>query len=129
MTMSEATYPAAADGRGRTTVSPRAVERLAAYAVGELDDVGGAAARLPGLSLRRDGEEEPVRVSAHVRGDTASLDVRLSVAYPASVRRTTERVRGHLAQRTKDLTGLDVERVDITVTALRGDRRRSRRVE
>jgi uncharacterized alkaline shock family protein YloU len=95
--------PAAEDERGRLTISDRTLERTAARAATEIDGIGNAA-----------------KASAKVDGDTAVLDVRLSVSYPLSVRRTTENVRRHLMQRVGDLTGLTVSRVNLTVTALHG---------
>lgn len=103
--------------RGTTTVSPRAVERLAARAVSEVDGVsgGGATRRVLGVAV---GSAEPVRVTARVTGSRAVLTVRLSVDYPRSVAATTSHVRAHLMTRVEELTGLTVSGVDITVTSL-----------
>ncbi|MEC3975643.1 Asp23/Gls24 family envelope stress response protein [Amycolatopsis sp. H20-H5] len=97
--------------RGRTTLEPRAVKKIAARAAGEVDGVG-----------------EGAKVSARVDGETATLDVQLPVSYPASVARTTEAVRAHLMRRTHQLTGLTVPRVDIVVSALKSAEVRSGRV-
>lgn len=103
---------------GRTTLADRAVERTATQAITEIADVGGAARRLLGDAISGPAEERSAQVSATVDDTTASLHVRLSIAYPASVARTTHQVRAHLIQRLHELTGLVVTRVDITVTAL-----------
>lgn len=87
--------------RGGLTIAGRTVERTAARVAAEIDGVG-----------------EPVKVSAKIAGETAVLDVRLAVSYPASVGRTTESARRHLMVRVGELTGLAVTRVDVTVTAL-----------
>ena len=94
--------PPDAEQRGRTTVDDGVVSRLAAKAVTEVDGVvaDGASA------------------TADVRGGVITLDVRLAVAYPASLARTTRRAREHLMGRVGDFTGLEVSRVDITVTAM-----------
>jgi uncharacterized alkaline shock family protein YloU len=97
--------------RGATTLDPRAVKKIAAHAVGEVDGVG-----------------EDAKVSARVDGETATLDVQLAVSYPASVARTTEAVRAHLMRRTQELTGLSVPRVDIVVSALKTPEVVARRV-
>jgi uncharacterized alkaline shock family protein YloU len=68
-------------------------------------------------------------VSARVGDGTVTLDVRISIVYPASVARTTERAREHLVQRVEALTGLEVTRVDLTVTALHTAAAQARRVE
>lgn len=103
---------------GRTTLADRAVEHTAIQAITEIADVGGAARRLLGDAISGPAEERSAQVSAMVDDTTASLHVRLSIAYPASVAHTTQQVRAHLMQRLRELTGLVVTRVDITVTAL-----------
>ena len=111
--------------RGTTTVSERAVQRIATQLVVEMDGVGGAARRLLGVTV---ADEDAPKVSATVRQEHVTLDVALSVPYPASVARTTEAAREQLVRDVGQLTGLTVDRVDITVTALRGDRAAGRRV-
>lgn len=103
---------------GRTTLADRAVERTATQAITEITDVGGTAHRMLGDTLSGPVDERSAQVRATVDDTTASLQVRLSIAYPASVARTTQQVRSHLIQRLHELTGLVVTRVDITVTAL-----------
>ncbi|AXG76645.1 Asp23/Gls24 family envelope stress response protein [Streptomyces paludis] len=125
--------PPHAGERGVTTIAAHAVERLAAHAVTEVDGTGGAAGAGgtgtsgatggSGTSVAS-GARKPGRaatVSARVKGGVASLDVRLSVVYPASVAGTTEAARAHLIERVGEFTGLTVSRVDITVTALHSD--------
>ncbi|WP_233223861.1 Asp23/Gls24 family envelope stress response protein [Amycolatopsis sp. CA-128772] len=84
--------------RGVTTVAPRAVRRIAARAAREVDGIDG-----------------DVTAEATVDGLVTTLDISLPVAYPAPIAATAERVRTHLRERAADLTGLRVERVDITV--------------
>jgi uncharacterized alkaline shock family protein YloU len=104
--------------RGTTTISQRTVERLAAHAIGELPEVGGAARRVFGVALAGEDLDNTAQVSANILGSRATLDVRISVVYPASVGATTEAVRGHLMSRVAEFTGIEVSRVNITVTAL-----------
>ncbi|MFB9688664.1 Asp23/Gls24 family envelope stress response protein [Amycolatopsis plumensis] len=115
--------------RGTLTIADQAVQRLAAHAVREIDEVGGAAGRVLGVSLGAEDPDRSAKVTAHVTGGGVTLDVRLSITYPASVARTTERAREHLERRVEELTGLTVTRVDITVTALHTPVAKSRRVE
>lgn len=96
---------------GRTTVAEQAVERIAARALTELSSVGGAARTLLGITVGGG-------VTARVRGGEVSLAVRLSVAYPTSVRTATAAARAHLTERVGALTGLSVSTVDIVVTEL-----------
>ncbi|HVV07743.1 Asp23/Gls24 family envelope stress response protein [Amycolatopsis sp.] len=83
------------DTRGTTVVTDKAVRRIA----GQL--LGG-------------------KVGAKVTGERVSLDAELSVEYPKSVATATDRVRADLARDVAELTGLTVERVDITVVSLDG---------
>ncbi|MFI9380802.1 Asp23/Gls24 family envelope stress response protein [Kutzneria sp. NPDC052558] len=97
--------------RGRTTVDGRVVSRLAAKAVTEVDGIVDGAS-----------------VTADVRGSVVALDVRLAIAYPSSLAQTTRRAREHLVGRVGEFTGLDVSRVDITVTAMQSGVAVGRRV-
>ena len=121
--------PADLDGPGTLTVSDTAVERIAARAVTEVDGVGGAATRVLGVAVGSEDLDNTAQVSATVTGTTATLDVRVSVTYPASVARTTQATREHLTRRVRELTGLTVSRVDITVTALLSTAATTRRVQ
>ncbi|WP_157573842.1 Asp23/Gls24 family envelope stress response protein [Nocardia jejuensis] len=89
---------------GRTTVSERAVRRMAARA-----------------ALEVDGVESGATVQATVTGDTATLRVSLPIRYPLPVSRIAEACRGHLIDRTRELAGVAVTEVDITVAALLTD--------
>ena len=106
--------------RGTLTIEDRAIERIATQAVTEVDGLGGTA--------RLFGDDRAAKVSARVSGETATLDVRLSIGYPLSVAGTTENARRHLQQRVGELAGLTVSRVDITVTALQTRAAEKRRV-
>jgi uncharacterized alkaline shock family protein YloU len=110
----------AVDTRGLTTIAERTVERVAAQAITELDNVGGSARRVFGVALGASDLDQSAQVTAHVSGDRTSLEVHLSVSYPASVARTTQNARDHLTRRVEELTGLVVSRVDINVAALVG---------
>ncbi|WP_409494092.1 Asp23/Gls24 family envelope stress response protein [Amycolatopsis sp. cmx-11-12] len=116
------------EGRGGLTVAAGAVERIAAQAITELDGIGGAASRVLGIAVGGEDLDQGAKVSANVTGSTATLDVRLSVKYPLSVRATTETAREHLIHRVGELSGLTVTRVDVTVTALHSTETETRRV-
>jgi uncharacterized alkaline shock family protein YloU len=107
--------------RGRTTLTDSVVQRVATALVGDIDGVGGTAQRLLNVAVGGPGFERSAQVNAHVDGNIATLTVRCSVAYPAPVASTTEILRTYLVARLGVLTGLDVRRVDITVTALHTD--------
>lgn len=110
--------PEAAGDRGTLAIADVVVEKVARTAAGEVDDVGGAARRVLGVPTGRDDGDGRPRVSARVSGQVVALEVRLTVAYPASVRAVTENVRAHLTDRVHALTELTVSRVDVSVAAL-----------
>jgi uncharacterized alkaline shock family protein YloU len=53
-----------------------------------------------------------------VDGSLVTLDVRLSVTYPAPVGKVTREVREHVIERLATVTGLTARQVDITIAAL-----------
>jgi uncharacterized alkaline shock family protein YloU len=113
-----APVPAGVSQRGRTTVSRRAVERIAARLIDECPEAGGTARRILGVSAGQP-DRCSADVTARLHGATAvSLAVRCSVPYPRPVARAAAAVRELLTARLAELTGLTVQRIDITVTEL-----------
>ncbi len=107
-----------AQDRGELTIADQVVEKIAATALGEVDQIGGAARRVLGVPL---GSTDPGRlpqVRAQINGSVVTVAARCSVTYPTPVGRVTEQARAHLIERVGGLTGLIVAQVDITVTAL-----------
>ncbi|WP_330234589.1 DUF6286 domain-containing protein [Streptomyces sp. NBC_00566] len=97
----------APERRGTTTVSGRAVRRIAARAVTEA---------LPDRAARATGS------SASVRGGRAEVAVDVALPYPAALAPTVRRVQDHVTARTGELTGLDVRTARVGVTTLTPDR-------
>lgn len=106
------------EARGRTEIADRVLERIAARAVSEVAQAGGAARRLLGVPLGRDTVRAAARATAHVDGQIATVQLRMSVIYPAPIRETTRRVRDQIMTRVGELTGLDVRQVDIEIARL-----------
>jgi uncharacterized alkaline shock family protein YloU len=104
--------------RGTTTVADRVVAAVAGRAASEVPGVGGAARRLMGVAVDSAGALRAPQVEVTVAGETVALHIRLSIAYPAPVRATAERVRRHVAERVELLAGKKVGVVDVTVVAL-----------
>ncbi|MCL6675261.1 DUF6286 domain-containing Asp23/Gls24 family envelope stress response protein [Streptomyces panaciradicis] len=90
----------AAAERGTTTVSQRAVRRIAERAATE-----ARAVRVVGSA-------------ASVRGTSAEVSLRLTLPYPAPLADTVRDVQSHVTERTRRLTGLDVPLTRIGVTSL-----------
>jgi len=110
--------------RGRTTIADRVVAQVAARAVAEVAQTGGAARQLIGFTLGRQTGQGPARVSARVDGNLAMIEMRLTLAYPAPVRSLTREVRRHVMERVASLTGVEVRHVDIEVARLLRGRQR-----
>lgn len=110
--------------RGRTTIADRVVAQVAARAVAEVAQTGGAARQLIGFTLGRQTGQGPARVSARVDGNLAMIEMRLTLAYPAPVRSLTREVRRHVMERVASLTGIEVRHVDIEVARLLHGRQR-----
>ena len=106
------------EARGRTEIADRVLERIAARAVTEVDQAGGAARRLLGVPLGRDTMRAAPRATAHVDGQIATVQLRMSVIYPAPIRAVARRVRDQIITRVGELTGLDVRQVDIEIARL-----------
>lgn len=104
--------------RGRTTIADRVVTKVAAQAVTEVEQTGGAAMQLIGFRVGRETGKGPARVSVRIDGHLAMIEMRLTLAYPAPVRTLTREVRKHVIERVTSLTGIEVRHVDIEVTRL-----------
>ncbi|GAA3796437.1 hypothetical protein GCM10022226_14660 [Sphaerisporangium flaviroseum] len=116
------------EARGRTDIANRVLERIATWAVTEVDQVGGGAPRLLGAPLGRGTPGGAPRVSAHVDGHLAIVRVTMSVTYPAPIRQVVHNVREHVRTRVHELTGLDARQVDIDVARLIHPAEQKRRV-
>ncbi|MCW2739715.1 MAG: Asp23/Gls24 family envelope stress response protein [Blastococcus sp.] len=115
-----------AAGQGRLEIADRVIERIAAQAAAEVARATGASRRVLGVSLGT--QDERPDVTAHVDGDIATVDVVMSVAWPAPVAEVTEQVRARIVQQLADLADVRTAQVDIRVTALVAERRDDRRV-
>jgi len=118
MTSTVHVAPGAADqARGRLVVSRKVVEKITRKAASEVAEAGGTSGGVLGLGSRSDLSALP-KADVELSGRTASIDLDISVAYPTPIRQATDRVRQHVMDRVAQLTGLEVTRVDITVTGL-----------
>ncbi len=105
-----------AAGRGKLVMAAKVVEKIAAQAASEVSAAGGTSAGVLGIGAKPDLSARP-KVDVHLSGRTATLDVEVAVAYPLSIRQSTDRVRRHIIDRVGALAGVQVTRVDIDVTA------------
>jgi uncharacterized alkaline shock family protein YloU len=121
-----APLPVGRNELGSITMRDSVVAKIAACAAVEIPDAGAAATRVMGrtvpgggrLGLRATDLEALPKTSAETDGGLAFLTVELSVRWPASVPNTTAQVRERIRQRVKELAGLTVAEVHITVADL-----------
>lgn len=106
----------AAESRGRTEIAEQVVQKIAAAALGEIEEIGGPARRILGVGSGDPGHRP--RVTATVHGTDVDLQVRASVRRPAPVPDVVERARARVTARIAETTALHVRRLDVTVTAL-----------
>ena len=130
--MSTSLEPAARAGRnelGTISIADGVVSKIAARAAAENPDAGAAAARMLGravpgaghLGVRGTDLEALPKTSVEVDGSKAFVTLEISVRWPASVPEITGQVRRHVRDRVRELTGLDVDEVHITVADLATD--------
>ena len=130
--MSTGLEPAARAGRnelGTISIANGVVSKIAARAAAENPDAGAAAARMLGravpgsghLGVRGTDLEALPKTSVEVDGSKAFVTLEISVRWPASVPEITGQVRRHVRDRVRELTGLDVDEVHITVADLATD--------
>jgi len=111
---------------GMISIADRVVVKIAARAAAENPDAGAAAARLLGrtvpgaghLGVRGTDLDGLPKTSVEVDGSKAFVNLELSVRWPASVPEVTRQVRGHVRDRIRELTGLEVDEVHIVVADL-----------
>ena len=105
-------------GPGRTTITDRVVERIAAQAVAEVDRATGVTRHVLGVRLGSTDENTKATVTAAVDGGIVSVRVALAVIWPSPVRAVTRAVRSQVIARVEELTGLRVADVDVEVAEL-----------
>ena len=95
--------------RGLLVIAPRVIERIAARAASDVDGVAPRGSAAPSKGVQADADLE---------GPSATLALRLGVAYPRPVGRVASEVRARVADRVQELTGVTVAAVRVTVDEL-----------
>lgn len=108
--------PAATDAgdRGRLSIAPAVVRRIAERAVDTTPGTARTARTLAGVGVGAQGS------SASVDGEGSQVRLRLELAlhYPAAVRAVVAAVRARVAEDVERMTGYQVRGVDVVVTGL-----------
>ncbi|GAA1845428.1 Asp23/Gls24 family envelope stress response protein [Microlunatus capsulatus] len=103
--------------RGRLVLADKVVEKIAGQAAAEVGAVHGRSGGVLGIGSHVDRAARP-DVDVDLSGDHADLALTVGIAYPGSIRRTTHELRTHVVRRVKELTGVDVHRLDLEVAFL-----------
>lgn len=112
--------------RGRTVLLDRVVEKTAAAAAAEVEQVHPAGRGAVGQLL---GTRPTIAVQLTIDGHLAQLSLEVAVDYPAPLRQVTRRLREHVVDRVHELCAITVTDLDVHVVALRQQTRPERRVQ
>lgn len=103
--------------RGNLELDRRVVEKIAAQAAREVPTAGGKSGGVLGIGAHADTSALP-KVEVDLTGRTARVAVEVALAYPTALAESAEQVRTHVMTRVAQLTGVQVSRVDVSITAL-----------
>ena len=114
---------------GLISIADQVVTKIAATAAAENPDAGAAVARMLGravpgaghMGVRGTDLDALPKTTVEIDGSKAFVHLEISVRWPASVPEVTGQVRRHVRDRVGELTGLQVEEVDIVVSDLATD--------
>ena len=115
--------------RGSLTVADRVVERVAGYAVTLVEEASAAPRRVLGVTVGSAAADREASVDARVDGHTATVEATVAIAWPASVRTVTARLREQVRADVGRITGVRVAHVDVDVVSMTAPAARPRRVQ
>lgn len=98
------------DQRGRTIIEAAVLEHIATHAALEVKGVTATGSDLEKLIGRR-----LPKAGARVAGTRARVQVEIAAAWPYPVATLAAAVREHITARLVELTGLDIDAVDVEV--------------
>ncbi len=107
--------------RGRTELAVKVVEKIAGEVAREESISGGVSGGFMGIGGHADMAARP-KTTVQLTGNTAALTIEVSMPYPVPLRQETGRLRQRIMSRVTELTGVDVEQVDIRVLWLQSGR-------
>ncbi|MCA0144005.1 Asp23/Gls24 family envelope stress response protein [Blastococcus sp. LR1] len=115
--------------RGTLEIADRVVERVAGYAVTQVEGATAAPRRVLGINVGDARPDKEASVDARVDGHTATVDATVAIGWPASVRTVASRVRERVRKDVEHITGVRVAHVDIDVVSLSTPSAHRRRVQ
>jgi uncharacterized alkaline shock family protein YloU len=96
--------------RGRTDVAASVLERIACHAAAEIDGVTSVGSGLGKVV----GRQYP-RANAEIAGSRARVTVEIAIEWPHPLATVSAQVRDTLTTRLHELSGLEIDAVDVTV--------------
>lgn len=106
--------------RGSTHIPAHVVADIAAQAACEVPHVGADAGGVLGVGARRTFHARP-SAQCQLYGRTAVLRLDIGVDFPTPLTAVVSSVRQHVCHRVKELTGVDVGRLDLEISWLRAE--------
>jgi len=110
-TGAEATTRAEPADRGGLAIAERVVQKVAAFAAGEVDGVVSTGSGLDKLLGHRYPDAD-----ATVAGGRVRIQLDIAVAWPYPLAQVCGEVRDHVRARVSALSGLTVDAVDVTAS-------------
>lgn len=115
--------------RGSLTIADRVIERVAGYAVTQVEGAAAAPRRVLGITVGDARPDDEAAVKARVDGRTATVEATISVEWPTPVSTVAERLRQRVRRDVLRLTDVEVAYIDIDVVSFPAPASRSRRVQ
>lgn len=115
--------------RGSLSVADRVVERVAGYAVSQVEAAMAAPRRVLGVNVGDARPQDSAHVQARVYGDVATVEATIAVHWPASVRSVGDAVRDRVREDVARITGVRVEQIDLEIVSMSAPAAVPRRVQ
>ncbi len=110
--------PAPPQDRGVISVPAQVVARIAEQVASEAALVGSGAGGVLGVGARRDFDSRP-SARCELYGRTAVLSLDVGVEFPTPLAPALAALRDRVRERVQHLTGLEVGRLDVSISWLR----------
>lgn len=105
------------EDRGSTSVPAQVVARIAEQVASEVPHIGSDAGGVLGVGARRNFSARP-SARCDLYGRTAVLTLDVGIDFPSPLAPALRALREHVRERVEHLTGLEVGRLDVTVSWL-----------
>lgn len=103
--------------RGATSIPAPVVARIAEQVASEVPQIGSGAGGVLGVGARRDFAARP-SARCDLYGRTAVLTLDVGVGFPTPLAPVLSGLRAHVRERVEQLTGLEVGRIEVSISWL-----------